>query len=180
MWLLGFELKTFGRAVSALTHWAISSIPLIYHFNLYYLIKIFNFCNRITCYQASTQLTPYLRMTLHFWTSTSRVLSLLACDPQAIVFGAGHGTQGFLESRTTELHPKPIKSCTKLTFSREDITSACGEFGILKFCLVETSFLLFSRDTPPEHVGKRDWVYFLVFLMKQIFKNFQNYQRIPK
>jgi hypothetical protein len=71
------------------------------------------------------------------------VLSLSACDPQAIVFGAGHGTQGFLNARTTELHPKPIKICTKLTFSREDVTSACGEFGILKFCLVETSFLLF-------------------------------------
>jgi hypothetical protein len=27
MWFLGFELRTFGRAVSALTHWAISPAP---------------------------------------------------------------------------------------------------------------------------------------------------------
>jgi hypothetical protein len=27
MWLLGFELGTFGRAVTALNHWAISSAP---------------------------------------------------------------------------------------------------------------------------------------------------------
>jgi hypothetical protein len=25
MWLLGFELRTFGRAINALTHWAIST-----------------------------------------------------------------------------------------------------------------------------------------------------------
>jgi hypothetical protein len=30
MWLLGFELRTFGRAVSALNHWSISPAPLIY------------------------------------------------------------------------------------------------------------------------------------------------------
>jgi hypothetical protein len=28
MWLLGFELRTFGRAVGALNHWAISPAPL--------------------------------------------------------------------------------------------------------------------------------------------------------
>jgi hypothetical protein len=28
MWLLGFEFRTFGRAVSALTHWVISPVPI--------------------------------------------------------------------------------------------------------------------------------------------------------
>jgi hypothetical protein len=33
MWLLGFELRTFGRAVSALTHWAISPAPEFFFYN---------------------------------------------------------------------------------------------------------------------------------------------------
>jgi hypothetical protein len=35
MWLLGFELRTFGRTVSALNHWAISLAPLMYLFMLH-------------------------------------------------------------------------------------------------------------------------------------------------
>jgi hypothetical protein len=37
MWLLGFELRTFGRAVGALTHRAISPAPK----DLYFIVIIF-------------------------------------------------------------------------------------------------------------------------------------------
>jgi hypothetical protein len=34
MWLLGFELRTFRRAVSALNLWAISPAPSVFFYNL--------------------------------------------------------------------------------------------------------------------------------------------------
>jgi hypothetical protein len=57
MWLLGFELWTFGRAVSALNHWAISPAPqtdflfvdllTIFYIKTFFQLHIaygFNFC----------------------------------------------------------------------------------------------------------------------------------------
>jgi hypothetical protein len=41
MWLLGFELRTFRRAVSALNHWAISPAPS-YVFKKYFISVKFN------------------------------------------------------------------------------------------------------------------------------------------
>jgi hypothetical protein len=41
MCLLGFELTTFGRAVGALTHWAISAVPLFWILIGIYISKVF-------------------------------------------------------------------------------------------------------------------------------------------
>jgi hypothetical protein len=38
MWFLGFELRTFGRAVRALTHWAISPAQKILFFFFLFLV----------------------------------------------------------------------------------------------------------------------------------------------
>ena len=41
MWLLGIELRTFGRADNALNHWAISPAPSVLFFNSYSSRKLF-------------------------------------------------------------------------------------------------------------------------------------------
>jgi hypothetical protein len=40
MWLLGIELRTFGRAIRALNHWAISPAPNTWDFKNYYEIHL--------------------------------------------------------------------------------------------------------------------------------------------
>jgi len=44
MWLLGFELRASGRAVSALNHWAISAAPHTLYFLLFCFFEIGSCC----------------------------------------------------------------------------------------------------------------------------------------
>jgi len=60
MWFLGFELRTSGRAVSALNHWAISPAPNLYVFR----VVLYVFLPNVTFLLFSWEFQAYTPITL--------------------------------------------------------------------------------------------------------------------